>query len=71
MPQIAAHKRKGEKKVPRVSVLLAPGEYGRLEEMAAKSERSMSWLGRYAVRRLLKEYEERQLPLRFEMPEGE
>lgn len=59
------------KKPPRVSVLLTPKEYGNLEKMANASERSMSWLGRYAVRKLIEEYEDRQLPLHFEMPKGE
>jgi hypothetical protein len=56
--------RKGnKKKPPRVSVLLSGSEYTQLEQMATKADRSMSWLGRYAVRRLLDEYAEKQLPL--------
>jgi len=60
-------KKSAKKKPPRVSVLLSSPEYTQLEKMATKSERSMSWLGRYAVRRLLEEYAEKQLPLSFEM----
>jgi predicted transcriptional regulator len=53
---------------PRVSVVLTSEEYARLGRMAETAERSMSWLGRYAIRRLLEEHEGRQLPLRLEMP---
>jgi ribbon-helix-helix CopG family protein len=63
----AAVKRKA-KKSPRVSVVLTAKEYGELEKIANTSERSMSWLGRYAVRRLLEEYQEKQLPLNLELP---
>jgi len=59
------------KKPPRVSVLLTLKEYGDLEKMANANERSMSWLGRYAVRRLLEEYQDRQLPLDLEIPKGD
>jgi hypothetical protein len=71
----AAHRsmkqRGNKKKPPRVSVLLSSPEYTQLEKMATKSERSMSWLGRYAVRRLLDDYAEKQLPLSLEMPKEE
>lgn len=60
-----------KKKPPRVSVLLSSPEYTQLEKMATKTERSMSWLGRYAVRRLLNEFAEKQLPLNLEMPTRE
>jgi hypothetical protein len=39
-----------------------------LAKMAEGTERSMSWLGRYAIRRLLAEQEGQQLPLRLEIP---
>jgi hypothetical protein len=69
MPQL---KRRASKKPPskplRVSVVLERDEYDRLSSMAEKSERSMSWLGRYAIRKLLQEHAERQLPLRLEIP---
>lgn len=61
--------RKVRRKRPRVSVVLAGEEYNRLRLMGEATERSMSWLSRYAVRRLLKDHEGRQLPLRLEMPE--
>lgn len=69
MPQDAVNRK--TKKPPRVSVVLTPKEYADLEKMASASERSMSWIGRYAVRKLLEEYQDRQIPLHFEMPKGE
>jgi hypothetical protein len=53
----------------RVSVVLTDEEYARMTQMARARERSMSWLGRYAVRRLLDEYEGGQLPLQLDIPE--
>ena len=50
----------------RVSVVLTEAEYSRLGELATNTERSMSWLGRYAIRKLLEENQVRQLPLRLE-----
>lgn len=67
MPQSAA-KRKTAGKPPRISVLLTPEEYTNLETLATVTERSMSWLGRYAVRKLLNEYADKQLPLHLDMP---
>jgi hypothetical protein len=60
--------KKGPKGPLRVSVALTKDEYRRLGEVATTTERSISWLGRYAIRRLLEEHEGRQLPLRLEMP---
>ena len=71
MPQLKRRTpTKPRKKLRRVSVVLTEGEYARLTQMAASSDRSMSWLGRYAIRKLLEEHEGRQLPLGLEMPEG-
>jgi len=70
MPRSAA-KRKPSKKASRVSVMLTPNEYAQLEKLANASERSMSWLGRFAVRKLLEYHVDKQLPLHFEMPKGE
>lgn len=63
--------RKVRRKGRRVSVVLTGDEYNRLRGMGTITERSMSWLARYAVRRLLEEYERRQLPLPLEMTETE
>jgi predicted transcriptional regulator len=50
-------------------MVLTDEEYARMTQMARARERSMSWLGRYAVRRLLDEYEGGQLPLQLDIPE--
>lgn len=60
-------KKKTAKKPTRVSVVLTREEYERLGKIAATTERSLSWLGRYAIRRFLEEHEGRQLPLHLEM----
>jgi len=62
--------KKRRRRLLRVSVVLAAREHERLAEMAKKTERSMSWLGRYGVRRLLEDYETRQLSLPLEIPEN-
>lgn len=54
----------------RVSVVLAPSEHEALSRMASETDRSMSWLGRYAIRRLLEQREGHQLPLELDMPRG-
>jgi hypothetical protein len=59
------------KKPPRVSIALTLIEYEKLEKLANTTERSMSWVGRYAVRRFLEEHDGKQLPLRFDMPDNE
>lgn len=61
--------KKMRKATTRVSVVLSGQEYARLADVARSSERSMSWLGRYALRRLLQQHEGGQLPLQLEMPE--
>lgn len=48
-------------------MVLTDDEYQRLGKMAWTTERSLSWLGRYAIRRFLEEHEGRQLPLHLEI----
>jgi hypothetical protein len=62
--------KKPSSKPLRVSVVLEKDEYDRLCSMAELSERSMSWLGRYAIRRLLKEHEGGQIPLPLQIVNG-
>lgn len=59
----ASHRR-----VWRVSVSLTSEEYSQLARLADRTERSMSWLSRYAVRRLLQQHESGQLALPLEIP---
>lgn len=62
--------KKTNKRLLRVSVVLEPGEHEALAKMATETDRSMSWLGRYAIRRLLEQREGGQLPLELKMSEG-
>ena len=54
--------------MPRVSVLLSQEEYKQLAHMSVEVDRSLSWLSRLAVRRLLDAYKGGQLPLPLETP---
>ena len=47
--------------------MLSKDEHDSLVQIAAKTDRSMSWLGRYAIKRLIEHYRERQLPLEIEI----
>jgi len=51
------------KKSPRVSVTLSKDESSRLDALANQSNLARSWLGRYAIQRLLNAYEGGQLKL--------
>ncbi len=51
------------KKSRRVSVTLSGEESARLDALAQKSKLTHSWLGRYAIRRLLEAYGAGQLEL--------
>ncbi len=71
VPQMAKQSARKAVKAPfRVSVVLAESEYDRLAKMATSAERSMSWLGRYAIRRLLKDHEGGQIPLPLQITNG-
>lgn len=59
--------KKARKRLLRVSVVLAPSEHEALSRIADETDRSMSWLGRYAIRRLIEQREGGQLPLGLEM----
>ncbi len=48
--------------------MLILDEHKDLAEIAVTTDRSLSWLGRYAIRRLIDDYEGRQLRLHLEMP---
>jgi len=50
-------------KAPRISIVLSKDEARKLNAVAEQTERSLSWLGRYAVRRFLEAYEGGQLEL--------
>jgi len=67
MPQ---HLKRVRRNPLRISVVLTTEEYDRLAKMASTAERSMSWLGRYAIRKLLEDNQSRQLPLDLEPPES-
>lgn len=54
----------------RVSVVLTGEEYSQLSRLAGQTERSMSWLSRYAVRRLLQQHDQGQLDLPLDSPAG-
>lgn len=62
--------KKAKKRLLRVSVVLPPSEHEALAKMASEADRSMSWLGRYAIRRLLEQHEGGQLPLELKMSEA-
>lgn len=51
------------KKSPRVSVTLSQKESMELDALSSKSKLTRSWLGRYAIRRLLEAYGAGQLEL--------
>lgn len=49
--------------------MLKNEEYQRFAQIAKENDRSLSWLGAYAVRRLLEAHDAGQLPLPLEVPE--
>jgi metal-responsive CopG/Arc/MetJ family transcriptional regulator len=55
--------KRASKKSPRVSVTLTKEDSERLDRLAQKAQRSRSWLGNEAIRRLLNAYDAGQLEL--------
>lgn len=55
--------KRASQKSPRVSVTLSSDESLKLDSLANKSKLTRSWLGRYAISRLLEAYAAGQLEL--------
>ena len=55
--------KEAKNKSPRVSVTLSEEESSKLDLLASKSKLTRSWLGRYAISRLLDAYSANQLDL--------
>lgn len=55
--------KQASKKSPRVSVTLSEDESAKLDALSSTSKLTRSWLGRYAIRRLLDAYSAGQLDL--------
>lgn len=55
--------KRANKKSPRVSVTLSAEESTKLDTLSNMSKLTRSWLGRYAIRRLLDAYSAGQLEL--------
>ena len=62
-PCLMERSKRARKKSPRVSVTLSREESTRLDALASHSKLARSWLGRYAIRRLLDAYNAGQLEL--------
>jgi hypothetical protein len=60
---IMKRSKRASKKSPRVSVTLSEEESAKLDAFSNTSKLTRSWLGRYAIRRLLEAYSAGQLEL--------
>jgi predicted transcriptional regulator len=60
---MAQEKTSKKQKSPRVSVTLNKHDSSRLDRLAQETERSRSWLGNYAIRKLLDDHKDGQLEL--------
>jgi len=67
---VTKHPPRKRRPIQRLSIALTEGEYEQLARVAKSTERSMSWLGRYALRKLLRDYETQQLALPLELGEN-